>query len=156
MAWPTTTAGDTLSGKDALVLGQDLYDRAMCAKGGGATWYFAEASSAVEAYTDVATCYVRCPETLRTADLVQITVVAHDNCAAVCYYMARETGGPVTGTEQETAAADAISTSEIVVPDNTWAGAVKTFAVQVKRGAAAGTVYAKGDTLFGNVRFKTS
>jgi hypothetical protein len=156
MAWPSLTSGDVLSGKGAKTVGASLYARAREAIGGGTTYYFAAVTETGSSYADKAVMQVRIPESVRSGDLIQLTVRAYQSGGGVGNYLAREVDGPTVGTEQTLGStAGAISTSVITVPDNTWAGATKQIAVQLKTNGT-GTANADGLQLIGNLRFQTS
>lgn len=154
MAWPASVSGDFLSGSSAETRGQDLYDRALCAKGGGTTFWFAEVTETGTSYLDKATLEVRLPECIRSGDTIQLTVRGVQAGGGVGNYRARETGDPVNGSEQTLAGALASSTSEITVPDDSWAGQIMSIAVQLKTNGS-GTATADGVNIMANLRFKT-
>jgi predicted carbohydrate-binding protein with CBM5 and CBM33 domain len=150
MAWPTKFLADYLSGKGAEYLGRDMYDRAICAKMGGTTFYFAAVSETASTYADKATLRVRVPEFARSGDKIRLSVWMRQATSGTGSFRVRETAGPVNGTDAtSTSSTDAIKTSEITIPDNTWAGALKTFAVQLKT-AGAGTCHARGTNCAAN------
>jgi len=151
MAWPTTTIADYLSGTGAKVLGRDMYDRAVAAKGAGSSFWFAAVTETGSSYVDKATLRWRVPEYSRSGDKIRLTIWGKQTGGGTGSYRARETGAPTNGTEvSTTTSADALMTSEITIPDNTWAGVVKTFAVQLKT-AGAGTMNGRGTNLMASL-----
>jgi hypothetical protein len=158
MTWPTSDSGDFLSGKPAKTGGRDLWDRARLAMQSGTTYYFAEVTHTTGAYADKVTYQVRIPEGVRSGDKIQLTILGYYSGAGSGNYRARETGTPVNGTEQALGGSYAVETSEITIPDNTWAGTVKNIAVQLET-ITSGTSYAMtgGDRgLAANLRFKAT
>lgn len=156
MAWPSSSSGDFLSGADAETRGQDLYDRVICAKQSGSTAYFAEASETGTSYVTKASFDYRVPVYARSGDLIQVTIVGYYSGAASGEYRAIETGVPTNGSEQTlNSGVYAASTSEITIPDNTWAATVKTIAMQAKV-TTSGTAYIAGAWIMGSIRVKTS
>ncbi len=150
MTWPTKSLPDYLSGKGAEQAGRDMYDRAICAKEAGTTFYFAAVTETASTYADKATLRVRVPEYARSGDKIRLTVWMSQAGGGTGSYRVRETGGPTNGTDATTTSTTAaLKSSDITIPDNTWAGVVKTFAIQLKT-SGSGTCHANGEQIMAN------
>jgi hypothetical protein len=154
MAWPSSDSGDFLSGAQALTRGQDLYDRLMCAKGGGSTFYSSPRTETGSSFADKDSYFVRLPECLRSGDLIQLTILGYQSGGGTGTYRAREVDGPTNGTEQVLTASETDETSEITVPDDSWAGVVKEIAIQLKTDGT-GTANSRCEEIMANLRYKT-
>ena len=152
MSWPTMTSGDVLSGAGAETRGADLFNRARICAAGGSTWYFAEVTESGASATDKVTWEIYIPDCVRSGDGIAVAAITDQGGGGEGYYRVRETGVPTNGDTQTLGAAPAAQTSTITVPDNTWAGTVKTIAVQLWTNGT-GTASARADYIIGNVRF---
>jgi len=143
--WPTTTASAVLAGKGAkgASVGQAFVQRLKVAQQSGVTVYF-EASSTSDTREDIFSFNFRFPLWLRAGDIVRL--------GAHCY-VSGNTGywrlriASTDGTEVSTVTTGTTPgdwrESEVVVPDNTWAGTAQNCIVQAYQGGTNGawTVY---------------
>jgi hypothetical protein len=151
--WPTRTSETVLSGADADTLGQDLYDRDECVKEGPiAGIYVADQSVSSSSHADLVTFTLRVPVWVRSGDKIRMRIKARKNTSGTGYFRLRETGVPTNGTEASVASTSyAVVASDVTVPDNTWAGVVKTFAVQARTDGSAGNTDLTIDGVLGNL-----
>lgn len=150
-AWPTFTSESILSGEGVCTTGQALFDIQSNLKGRGSNHYFADWSSTGTTYGTAATLEIRCPDYLAEGDTLQYSLRIKTTTGNTATFQFVESTG-TNGTEvTSTSTSYEIKTSEIAVPDGTWAGTVKTFYLKGKV-TSGGTIYLTADAMIGNIR----
>lgn len=150
-SWPSMTSESLLSGEGACTTGQNLYDIQQVVKGKGSTHYFADWNSTDTSYATASTLEVRCPDYLRSGETISYTLRVKTTTGKTATFQFSESGGTGGSEVTSTSTTYETKTSEITVPDDTWAGAVKTFYVKGKV-TTGGTIYFTCDAIACNVR----
>lgn len=152
--WPTFTSENILSGKGAETTGQAIFDIQSCVKGKGSSFWFADVTTTSTTYETKATFEYLVPPYADSGDIIQWTIRGKTSDAAkTLTYQASESAG-TNGTEiTSTSTTNENMTSEITIPDGTWAGTVKTFYIKAKI-TSGGTGTLGTDRLACNVRIK--
>jgi hypothetical protein len=146
MAWPTAwTAADYLSREGAdtessVTILQALYDRDIEIGHKRTTWYGGQ-SNMTTTLADTHTADIRFPDNaLQNTEVKLIFQAQRDGgVSGNASFRLRETGVPTNGTTLTTALTTSWAGYEVVgltVPDDTWAGTVKTLALQAQRPAS--------------------
>lgn len=150
--WPTKSPQDYLSGAYARTMGRDIFDRQQVIKSQGWTIGFGSNSGVTNSYVTVLTFYVRIPNFCRGGELLRISAdLSHGTIGNTAYMRIADSGG-TNGTDATVmGTTPTLVSSDITVPDDTWAGTVRTFYVQLKNGGA-GTAYCSANALIGNMR----
>ena len=137
MAWPSLAASDTLSGAGAKTVCDGFYDRTQAAAHRSTTWYFAEVDMTLSLATKD-TQRVRVPAWCLSGAVLTLRVRTRTTSAGSATFQLNETDTATAGTPQ-VIALNANWTYEdvpLTVPDDTWAGTLKTFEIKGQRPAA--------------------
>ena len=152
--WPSWTVSDQLSGAGAKTFGRDEYDRAECLKARGIGWPMAQISSSASSFTTIITRSWRVPQYVRSGDTIRLHFwLSHSVDGNAAYARVCETG--VTGSTASVTGAGSgtpqLKYSDVVVPDDTWAGTQKTFRIEGYR-ATSGFVRVTTSKIVGALR----
>ena len=149
MAWGTATADDFLSGVGAKTGGVEFYNRDLELTDLAASWgWEAEASSSSTSWATMSTRTIMVPEWFLSGAEMKLRFRAYLTGTATFSGRITETGTPRSGT---TIALTALTTtptgpdagvfqvSGLTAPDDTWAGALKTFDLEFIRDTGTGS-----------------
>ncbi len=138
--WPTENADEVLSGELVKSHGLVFWDMNQCLQFRGQTLDLGDASSSTISYVAGTSDTYRVPPNARSGMKIRITAKCTRTGGSEAYYRAAETGGPTLGSIQTTTSTTGEwLTSEITIPDNTWAEAEKTFELQAAGDAGGST-----------------
>lgn len=157
MAWGTKTTEDYLSGVGAETGGLEFYNRDLIVANTRTTWgWEAEQTIATGGLADISTRTVRLPSWFLTGAEIKLRFRAWSLSGVGTYeFRIRETGVPRNGTTLAaftlTATATAYEVVGLTAPDDTWAGTLKTLALQANE-VTTGTGYVNLEDLALNLQ----
>jgi hypothetical protein len=151
MAWPALTTSETLSGAGAKTVGASIHLRQHATSLRYTTWYFVEYTVTVP-YAAAHTLVYRVPPWMLTGAVISVTVLLKATSGTITLRL-DETDTATSGTETAHVPTTSYGpfTQTLSVPDDTWAGTLKTLELQAK--FAGGGAFATGEYLIGNLKF---
>lgn len=154
--WPTRTPYQVLSGAQATALGRDLYDRADVIKGKPFGFPVPLVSTAAGALTTVLTRAIRVPNFARGGDKLRLSAYVACSGGGTASFRWIDSGGTNGTTATTASSTGALLASDITIPDDTWAGTVRTFSVQGAASAGTASICTDGNygpcSLVGNAQ----
>ena len=148
MAWPTINSEDYLSGEGADSEGgvsflQALWDRDVVIASRGVQWEMGSTTHTAATLTSVYVKRVRIPDWCMANDTITLTIQAKHNAGGVTgTYQLDETDTATSGSSGTLSLTTALQSKSITltVPDNTWAGTMKTLDLTASVPSGTGTI----------------
>ena len=148
MAWPGQAAEDYLSGEPAgsesgVTFRQALWDRDVAVAGRSTYWHMVATTHTATDLTTVLAKRVRIPAWCMTDDVITLKIQGKHSAGGVTgTYRLDETDTTTAGTSDTLALTTALQSLSIVltVPDDTWAGTLKTLDLLASVPSGTGTI----------------
>lgn len=163
MAWGTKTTADFLSGQGAKTGGVEFYNRDLVLSELATGWgWEAEAATTSASFVTVSTRTIRLPDWFLSGAEMKARARFYSTLGAtVGSARITETGTPRSGTTLSLGTlgttagpgALAVELSGLTAPDDTWAGVLKTFDIELRRDSGSGSVTMNLEALAFDLRF---
>ena len=140
MAWPTRKSSEGQSGDPIKEFGQDCWDRDQCLKALCGLLYISSTSTTGTTEATVTTVKVRLPNFARSGDKLRLAMLVSTTSGTASYRVqdnATSTNGNVVTTSSTTRTG---LESYLTIPDNTWAGTVRTLNIRLWTTSGTATV----------------
>lgn len=163
MAWGTATAADYLSGEGAKTGAVEFYNRDLELTEIATGWgWEAEATTTSATWATMSTRTIMLPEWFLTGAEIKLRFRCWEAVGATtASARLTETGTPRSGSTTNmgtlgTASGPAAATftvTGLTAPDDTWAGTIKTFDLEMQRDSGTGTVVLNLEALAMDIQF---